>query len=174
MTTQPRPADPGRWWLEDAVPGTTLHHPRGRTVGPDEHVWLAWVTNNASDVHGNADRAGRGEFGGVVVLGALTAAIVVGLAEPASWPIEEVRKGLPEGWSSIALRGAVRPGDTLHAASQILGIRVTADHRGGFVRRRIIGSNQRGETVVVVTEQRLVPSFETLNKGLLTTGSATA
>ena len=52
------------WWLEDAVPGADLAP--SRTAGRSttrEHVWLAWVTDNVSDVHGNADRALAGRLG---------------------------------------------------------------------------------------------------------------
>ena len=174
MAEPRRVADRRGWCLEDAVPGSVLRHPHGRTIGPAEHVWLAWITNNVSDVHGNADRAASGEFGGVVVLGALTVAIVAGLAEPAPFPAAEASRGLPAGWSSIALRAAVRPGDTISAASEFLGNEPGDDASGGLVHRRIIGSSQRGETLVVIEERRFVPSLATLNKGLLTTGSATA
>ncbi len=60
------------WYLEDAVPGTTLLHPHGRTIDEAEHVWLAWVSNNVSDVHGNADAASRTPWGQPIVLGALS------------------------------------------------------------------------------------------------------
>ena len=68
------------WTFDDAVVGSTIQHERARTIGADEHVWLAWVTNNASDLHGNADVAAGMEFGQPVVLGALVAAIVIGRA----------------------------------------------------------------------------------------------
>ena len=65
------------------MPGTVISHSHGRTIDEAEHVWLAWVTDNVSDVHGNTHRAAAGAFGQTLVLGALTVAIVIGLAEPA-------------------------------------------------------------------------------------------
>lgn len=92
---------PAGWFLEDAVPGTTLHHPHGRTLDEAEHVWLAWITDNVSDVHGNADAASRAAWGQPIVLGALTAAIVIGLAHPgAGDPATTGTAGWADGWSS--------------------------------------------------------------------------
>ena len=137
------------WWLEDAAPGTVLRHPGGRTIGPAEHVWLAWVTHNVSPVHGNADAASRSEWGEPLVLGMLTAAIVIGLAQPATPPPELGTLGWSDGWSSIRLTGTVVAGDTLTAESEI--VEVTAAARGSR------GRNQRGEVVAIIEEEREVP-----------------
>ena len=117
------------WWLEDAVPGTILRHPGGRTIGPDEHVWLAWVTHNISGVHGNADAATRTEWGQPLVLGMLTAAVVIGLASPATPEPDQAAIGWDDGWSSIRLAAPVLAGDTLTAESEI------ARARGGPIGR---------------------------------------
>ena len=155
------------WYLEDAVAGAVLRHPRGRTIGAGEHVWLAWVSDNASDLHGNADRASRGVFGGPVVLGALSVAIVAGLAAPATgspgtWTITRLT-----GWHQIQLRRPVVPGDTLRSESRIVGPVGAAEVDGGLVRRTISGLDQRGETVLVIDETCWAPRRDQ-NKGLLT------
>ena len=106
------------WWFEDAVAGQTIVHPVARTVGADEHVWLAWMTVNASDLHGNADRAAFGPFGRPVVLGALTVAIVVGLAAPGG-PVPPPTVTGRSGWRSIRLGRPVFAGDTLRAVSEV-------------------------------------------------------
>lgn len=146
------------WWLEDATPGSRIEHPGGRTIGADEHPRLAWLTDNASDVHGDSHKAARGPFGQPLVLGALTTAVVVGLAEPASGPPADARRALPGGWSSIVLAGSVVAGDTLVASSQVEEVIVDDDRRGGSVRRLIEGRNQRGEVVVRIRDQRWAPS----------------
>lgn len=146
------------WWLQDASPGVTIEHPGGRTIAADEHPRLAWLTDNASDVHGDADRAARGPFGEPVVLGALTAAVVVGLAEPASGPPADARRAVSDGWSSIVLSGLVVAGDTLMASSRVEAVTIDADGRGGRVRRQIEGRNQRGEVVVHIRDERWAPS----------------
>jgi acyl dehydratase len=144
-------ADTG-WWLEDAVPGTLLRHPHGRTIEETEHVWLAWVTHNLSDVHGDAHAAARGPFGGPLVLGALAVAIVIGLAEPGVPDPGRAMATLPAGWRSIRLVGPVRPGDTLRAESRIEAVRAAATPGLGLVTRTITGLDQSGTPVVRVEE----------------------
>jgi acyl dehydratase len=146
------------WTFDKAVVGSTIQHERARTIGADEHVWLAWVTNNASDLHGNADAAARMEFGQPVVLGALVAAIVIGLAEPAEWPAEEAARNQPRGWRTIQLSKAVMPGDTLRAESRILAATPFGNGQGGLVRRLIVGRTQTGAEVARVEEERAVPA----------------
>jgi itaconyl-CoA hydratase len=158
--TAPRFGLPGEqrgWWLEDAVPGTVLSHPGGRTIGSAEHVWLAWVTHNVSGVHGDADAASRTEWGQPLVLGMLTAAIVIGLASPATPVPERGTIGWADGWSSIRLAGPVLAGDTLTAESEVLSVEAAPGTAHGRVRRTIRGRNQRGEVVTLIEEVRSVP-----------------
>jgi len=145
------------WCFEDARPGTTIIHPRGRTIGADEHVWLALMTNNASDIHANADFAKGTPFGRAMVLGALTVAIVVALAEPLEWPPGDAARGRPRGWISIRLARAVEAGDTIVSVSTILSASPGEDGRGGRVQRRIVGRNQRAEDVAIIEEEREIP-----------------
>ena len=151
-------AAPARgWFLEDAVPGTILRHPGGRTIDEAEHVWLAWITNNVSDVHGNADAASRATWGQPIVLGALSAAIVIGLAHPgAGDPAKTGTAGWSDGWELVKLTATVLPGDTLSADSVIHAVTVVPGAATGRVRRTIIGSNQRGEPVARIEEEREV------------------
>ncbi len=144
-------ADTG-WWFEDAVPGTVIRHPHGRTLDEAEHVWLAWVTHNLSDVHGDAHAAASGPFGGPLVLGALTAAIVIGLAEPAAPDPALASLTRTPGWRAIRLSGAVRPGDTLRAESLIEAVRPGPVPEVGLVSRTITGLDQAGRVVAVVEE----------------------
>jgi acyl dehydratase len=147
-----------RWWLDDALPGALIQHPHGRTIDEAEHVWLAWVTHNISDVHSDAHRAAAGPFGRPLVLGALTAAIVIGLAEPAMPEASSAVASLPRGWSSIRLAAPVAAGDTLRAESRIHTVTPIPDGRMGLVTRTITGRDQRGDAVVVIEEvDRAVP-----------------
>ncbi len=115
------------------------------------------VTNNASDLHADAEYARTTGFGRPVVLGVLTVAVVAGLAEPIEWPAADAAKEAFPGWLSIRLAGPVFAGDTLRAESLILSVAPLADGHGGLVRRRIVGRNQRGEEVVTIEEERAVP-----------------
>jgi acyl dehydratase len=145
------------WWLEDAIAGTVLRHPGGRTIGATEHVWLAWITHNISDIHGDAHAASRSEWGQPLVLGMLTAAIVIGLASPATPDARDGAIGMAEGWSSIRLTGVVVAGDTLVSESAIHAVESDPSARAGRVRRTIRGRNQLGEVVAVIEEERGVP-----------------
>jgi acyl dehydratase len=146
------------WWLDDISPGGVIRHPGGRTIGADEHPRLAWLTNNASDVHGDAHRAAAGPFGQSLVLGALTAAVVIGLAEPAVAAPRDAARAVPSGWSRIALTGTVAAGDTIVATSLVESVTWDYDRRGGIVRRIVEGRNQQGAVVVRVHDERWAPS----------------
>ena len=176
------------WWLEDAVPGTVLRHPGGRTIGSAEHVWLAWITHNVSDVHGNAHAAARNEWGQPLVLGMLTAAIVIGLAaRPPLTPDRgaigmvgrlvvdpaqrtggrrghaDGRVGHPRGRGAPGR--AVRPGPTTHPGSKPAG-RGRGFHRRGARRpsarceRRVVAGRSAGLTFVPLSVDVCVGNTE--------------
>ena len=145
------------WWLEDAVPGSVIRHPGGRTIGEAEHVWLAWVTHNVSDIHGDAAAALRTEWRQPLVLGMLTAAIVIGLAGPGTPPPKHAALVSMDGWQTIRLQAAVVPGDTLHAESDFVAVVADRSAPMGRVRRTIRGYDQRGNVVAVIEEERAVP-----------------
>jgi len=146
----------GGWWFEDARPGLRLRHPLARTIGPAEHVWLAWISNNQSDIHGNAHRAAMTDWAQPLVLGALTAAVVIGLAQPAEPASEETPLALAN-WHSITLGRAVVAGDTLRAFSDIRTCQ-PVPAGGGYVERTIMGLSQRGEVVVTIDETCFAPA----------------
>lgn len=146
------------WWFEDALAGGSIVHPGGRTITRDEHPLLASLTMNASEVHGNADRAARTAFGEPVVLGALSAAVVIGLAAPAGGGPRTLPGATLQRWQSIRLRVPVRPGDTLTAESRIEEARADSDRGGGLVERTISGRNQRGELVIEIRESVWAPA----------------
>jgi acyl dehydratase len=145
------------WWLEDAAPGAIIRHPGGRTIGEAEHVWLAWVTHNISDVHGDAAAALRSEWGRPLVLGLITVAIIIGLAAPATPPPELAAEVALAGWRSIRLVRSVVPGDTLRAESSIVAVAADAAAGLGRVQRTIRGYDQRGNVVAIIDEERDVP-----------------
>lgn len=144
------------WSFGDARAGSIIDHPRGRTITADEHARLAWLTDNASAVHGDVHRAASGPFGQTVVLGALTVAIAIGLAEPDLPTPGLAARTTPTSWSRIELTAPVVGGDTIAARSTILTATPDEDGSGGRVQRTIEGLNQRGEVVVRVHEERWV------------------
>jgi len=149
------------WWLEDAAPGRLIRHPGGRTITAGEHVWLAWITHNLSDIHGNADAARQNEWGQPLVLGMLTAAILLGLAQPAAGPPESF---IGEGrtWPSIKLQHPVVEGDSIRAESLVHDVTLDATRDMGRVRRTISGYDQRDRVVAMIEEDLRVPSRRAL------------
>jgi acyl dehydratase len=153
----PRAAPGGsRWSLQDAVPGAVIVHAGGRTIDAAEHVWLAWMTHNVSDIHGNADRAASGAWGEPLVLGMLTAAVVIGLAEPAAGPPATAAAALARGWHHISLEHPVVAGATLTAESHIEHVQPCAGGAAAEVRRTIVGRDQHGRAVVRIAETRVL------------------
>ena len=146
------------WTLADAIPGRTLRHPGGRTIGEAEHVWLAWLTHNISDVHGNADAAARSAWGQPLVLGMITAAIVIGLAEPATGPPATAMLSLGGGWDGITLEHPVLVGSTLSAESYFEQVDMKAGRAEAHVKRTIVGRDQTGAVVVRILETRRLPA----------------
>jgi len=134
------------------VPGGVIRHPHDRTLDEAEHVWLAWVTHNISDVHGDAHLAAQGPFGGPLVLGALAASIVIGLAEPATPDPEIAGATRTPGWCAIRLLAPVRVGDTLRAESRIEAVRQGDTPEVGLVTRTIEGVDQEGRVVTIIEE----------------------
>lgn len=123
-------------------------------MGEAEHVWLAWITHNVSDVHGNADAASRTVWGEPLVLGMLSVAIVIGLAEPAMGPADTAAVGQDAGWRSISLERPVLAGDTLRAESLIERVEAIEAAPYGRVERTILGRKQDDTVVVRIAEQR--------------------
>jgi len=145
------------WCVDEVRVGEAIGHPGGRTITGDENPRLAWLSENASPVHGNSHLMAGSPFGEPLVLGALSIAVVVGLASPATCRPELARRTVP-AWSRIALVGPVFGGDTLRAASIVRKITLDADGAGGLVERTIEGRNQRGEVVVTIHEIGWAPS----------------
>lgn len=138
------------------MPGAVLAHPGARTIGDAEHVWLAWLTHNVSDIHGNRDAAERTDWGQPIVLGVLVAAIVIGLAAPAAGPPASGLPHLSDGWRAIGLHHPVMAGDTIRAESRFEAATASAVAPSGRVHRTISGLDQHGELVVSVVEERSV------------------
>lgn len=158
---EPARSNPGLqrgWTLLDAIPGRTIRHPGGRSIGEAEHVWLAWLTHNISDVHGNADASARTAWGQPLVLGMLTAAVVIGLAEPATGPPATAARSIGQGWDGITLERAVLAGSTLSAESHIEHVEPVAEGADVLVRRTILGKDQTGAVVVRIRETRHLPA----------------
>jgi len=140
-------------FLDDFTVGDVYPHHGGRTISETDNTWFSLLTNNAHQVHVNADYAARTEFGRPLVVSTLTLAIVTGLSVP------DVSQNAVAnlGWDEVRLIAPVFAGDTLYAESEVLEVRPSRSRQGqGIVRVRTRGFNQRGETVITYERTILV------------------
>jgi itaconyl-CoA hydratase len=132
-------------FLDDFKVGDVYLHHGGRTISETDNTWFSLLTNNAHQVHVNADYAARTEFGRPLVVSTLTLAIVTGLS------VSDVSENSVAnlGWDEVRLPAPVFAGDTLYAESEVLEVRPSRSRPGqGIVRVRTRGFNQRDETVI--------------------------
>jgi acyl dehydratase len=144
-------------WFEDFVPGQTIVHPRGRTIGETEHMALTNLVLNTAQLHFNqamCDEQPEVWFGGRrVVYGGIVLAFVAGLASEETTENAICELSYDEGRH----KAPVFAGDTLFAESTVLETRPSPDRQdAGIVRFLLIGRNQRGETVLEITREILV------------------
>jgi acyl dehydratase len=144
-------------FLDDFQVGDVYRHHGGRTISETDNTWFSLLTNNAHQIHVNADYAARTEFGRPLVVSTLTLAIVTGLSVP------DVSQNAVAnlGWDEVRLTAPVFAGDTLYAESEVLEVRPSRSRPGqGIVRVRTRGFNQRGETVIQYERTILVYTRE--------------
>lgn len=142
-------------FLEDFAVGDRYRHAHGRTITETDNTWFTLLTNNAHDIHFNADYASRTEFGRPLVVSTLTLAIVTGLSVP------DVSQNAVAnlGWEDVRLTAPVFAGDTIYAESEVLEVRPSRSRPGqGLLRVHTRGFNQRDETILTFNRTILVYS----------------
>jgi acyl dehydratase len=103
------------------------------------------LTLNTNPIHFDAQLAERTPYGKILVNSCFTLSLAVGLS--VSDLSEHVMANL--GWNDIKLPSPVFIGDTISAASEVLGKRESGSRpEVGIVTARTTGTNQRGETVI--------------------------
>jgi len=139
-------------YFEDFVVGAKLRHARGTTVGEVENQLLTKLVLNTADAHFNEDRMKGTPFGGRLVFGLVTGAIVIGLATQ-----DTAENALMElGMDKIRLKAPVLHGDTLYCYSEVLEKTDAKQSDAGIVRFRHYGVNQddkhvfEGERTVLI------------------------
>ncbi|MHB1847059.1 MAG: MaoC family dehydratase [Deltaproteobacteria bacterium] len=147
-------------YFEDFEVGDVIVHPRGRTIGESEHMMLTNVVLNTAQLHFNqaaCDADPKTYFDGRrVVYGGLVLAFACGLASEETSENALAELSFDEGRH----KAPVFAGDTLFAESTVLEKRdADRSHAGppaGIVKFRLIGKNQRGETVLEIDREVLV------------------
>lgn len=131
---------------EDFEPGMVIRHWPGRTITETDNTWLTLLTMNQHPLHFDRVYGEGAEFGRVLVNGALTLCLVVGMTVQAL----SARTVANLGWDRVRLKEPVFVGDTLYATSRVLGKRRSASRPGlGILTVETTGTKSTGQTVIV-------------------------
>ncbi|GBD02873.1 Mesaconyl-CoA hydratase [bacterium HR19] len=141
-------------FFEDFEVGDVIEHSRGRTVTEMDNVMFTLLTMNTASIHFNEDmmKKGKGLFPERVVYGGLVTSIVVGLTS------EDISENAicDIGYYNARHINPVFHGDTLYARSEVIEKRDSDRPDAGIVKFKIIGINQKGETVVEIEREVLL------------------
>ncbi|MFN2546988.1 MAG: MaoC family dehydratase [Myxococcales bacterium] len=143
-------------YYEDLEVGTTIVHPRGRTVSDEHMLWTNFVLNTAQ-LHFNqkmCDDSPQTTFNGRrVVYGGIVFAFVAGLASEETEENALAQLSYDEGRHL----NPVFAGDTLFAESTIVSKTDDVPYKNaGVVKILLRGKNQRGEVVLEITRELVV------------------
>lgn len=144
--------------LEDFVPGTIFHHPRGLTIPADFALSFASTFMQANPLYLNEPWAKDHGFPGLLVspLMTLLAALALGVQNDSERAIAHL------GYYDVEFPRPVYAGDTLRSRSEVLSRRPRRpDEQGrvtsGIVRIRTQATNQEGQVVVRYERAVLIP-----------------
>ena len=129
-------------FAEDYRVGDLIRHARGKTVTPFDGAGLALLAMNTSDGHFNDHAMRDSGAGRSVVFGALTLAIVVGLAMQDTGENAIAELGL----DNVRFLLPVVHGDTLYAYSRVVAVDgevLVFDHWGVNQRDQIVVEARR-------------------------------
>ncbi|MFA7437928.1 MaoC family dehydratase [Castellaniella sp.] len=142
----------GRYYEEFTV-GDVYEHRPGRTITETDNIWFTLLTMNTHPMHFDEEYAKASEFGKCIICSPLTVALMVGMS------VSDVsQKAIANlGWTDIKLVHPLFAGDTLYAASEVIGKRESASRPdSGIVTVETVGSNQDGKTVCTFSRTILV------------------
>lgn len=153
MTTQASGPDlnSGRYF-EDFEPGQHLRHPIPRTVhGGDLSLYIG-LTGDRRPLSSSTEFAQSLGFARELVHDLLAFHVVFGksVAQVSANAVANL------GYADTRFVGAVYPGDTLRATSDVIGVREASSRRAGVVYVTTRGLNQRDEEVLRFTRWVLV------------------
>jgi acyl dehydratase len=144
-------------FFEDFAVGQRLRSAQGKTVG-EEHRTLTHLWMNGVQLHFNADFCANDAFvrekfeGKIIVYGGYVLSVVRGLASG-----DTSERALAESFANGRHLKPIFEGDTLYAESEVLETRPAPERGGGLVRFKLLGKNQKGETVLEIEREVLLP-----------------
>lgn len=134
----------GKFFDEWAV-GDRLTHEICRTVTETDNLLFTTITHNPQPLHLDVEAAKESEFGQILVNGTFTFSLMVGLSV-GDTTLGTLVANL--GYDKLVMPKPVFIGDTLHATSEVVGLRESRSRPDAgivtFVHEAI---NQRGEVV---------------------------
>jgi acyl dehydratase len=135
---------PGKFYDQWQV-GEVIEHPLRRTVTETDNLLFTTMTHNPQPLHLDAEAARASEFGQILVNGTFTFSLMVGLT------VAETTMGTLVanlGYDKLVMPKPVFIGDTLHATSEVTGMRESKSRPdAGLVTWQHRMLNQRGEVV---------------------------
>jgi len=144
--------DPGRFF-EDFRIGETISHATPRTVGEGERALYIALTGSRFALASSDEFARRLKLPGAPLDDMLVFHLVFGRSVPDISLNAIANLGYADG----RFGAAVYPGDTLSAASRVIGLKENSNHETGMVYVRTTGINQRGETVLDYVRWVMLP-----------------
>jgi acyl dehydratase len=145
-------------YFEDIRVGDRL---RSATYTVTEHEMIDYARRyDPQPFHTDPESAKGSAFGGLIASGWFTAAVTMRLVTQSEIRIAGGMIGL--GVEELRWPRPVRPGDSLHVETEVLGTRVSRSHPDrGIVRVRHTTFNQAGEIVLMMIATLYVPRRKT-------------
>ena len=125
--------------------GDKLTHEIRRTVTEADNLFFTVMTHNPQPLHLDVEAAKESEFGQILVNGTYTFSLMVGLSV-GDTTLGTLVANL--GYDKLVMPKPVFIGDTLHATSEVVGLRESKSRPGtGIVTFLHEAVNQRAEVV---------------------------
>jgi len=148
---EPRPY---RRYFPDFRPGEVIHHWPRKTVTESDNNLFCLLTMNHHPVHLDAEYAGAGQHGRILVVGTYVLSLVVGMTVPdiSGTAIANLE------YERVTHDGPVFIGDTLRAETEILDARRSKSKPDrGIVYVETRAYNQKNEKVLTLRRRVLIP-----------------
>lgn len=134
--------------------GEKLTHEIRRTVTETDNLLFSTMTHNPQPLHIDAEAAKASEFGQILVNGTFTFSLMVGLSV-GDTTLDTLVANL--GYDKLVMPKPVFIGDTLHATSEVIGLKESKSRPGsGIVTFKHEMINQRGEVVCACERAALI------------------
>ncbi len=132
-------------FFDEWIVGDKLTHDIRRTVTETDNLLFTTMTHNPQPLHLDIEAARASEFGQILVNGTFTFALMVGLTV-GDTTLGTLIANL--GYDRLVMPRPVFIGDTLHATSEVVGLRDSGSRpEAGIATFLHEAINQRGEVV---------------------------